>query len=132
MNPNFKNWYTDLVDIYRVASTEDRGLTTQSRTAVLTAVPCRMFRSGVNSPSMTATAARVTDEDKLALDIDVDVRAGDELLITRGGAIGHVGDKIRCFAGRPHKYYDPVARLNTGLTHQEVGLLEQNITGEAL
>lgn len=78
---------------------------------------------------MTDNAARVSSTDKLACDIATDIRAGDELLVTRGGALRRGGEPERYFAGNPQHYYDPVGGALTGLEHLEVGLLMENIVG---
>ena len=63
------------------------------------------------------------------LDSETAARAavGDELLVTRGGALGIQNQPERYFAGNPQKYYDPVGGALTGLVHMEVGLLLQEI-----
>ena len=55
------------------------------------------------------------------------IREGDELLVTRGGALGIQNQPERYFAGNPQKYYDPMGGALTGLVHMEVGLLLQEI-----
>lgn len=63
----------------------------------------------------------------MACDLSADIRAGDELRIIRGGNLGHLNLQERYFAGEPMYYYDPVGGALTGLEHQEIGLLEENI-----
>ena len=55
----------------------------------------------------------------------MDVRAGDELVITRGGRLGKPGPVIRAFAGEPNLYYEPFGAIIPGLAHQEIRLLQQ-------
>lgn len=76
---------------------------------------------------MTANAAREKSSEEMACDLSVDIRAGDELIIVRGGALGHSNTPERYFAGAPVDYYDPVGGALTGLQHKEVGLLRDNI-----
>lgn len=47
----------------------------------------------------------------------------------RGGNLGHANQGVRYTAGPPARYYDPVGSVSTGLAHQEVGLLRDNIIG---
>lgn len=126
-NPTFSGWYTDIVDVYRVVNSTAGNITRQERQQVGKAIPCRVYSSQKNGPNMTDNAARVSSTDKLACDIATDIRAGDELLVTRGGALRRGGEPERYFAGNPQHYYDPVGGALTGLEHLEVGLLMQNI-----
>ena len=123
----FDGWYTDLVDVYRVVNTTTGNIDTQARQQVGGAIPCRVYSSQKNGPSMQDDAARVNGTDKLSCAVSVDIRAGDELLVTRGGALGRGGEPERYFAGNPQHYYDPVGGALTGLEHLEVGLLMQEI-----
>lgn len=126
-NPIFAGWYTDTVDVYRVVNTTVGNVDTQERRQVGAAIPCRVYSSQKNGPAMQDTAARVQSTDKLSCDVSADIRAGDELLVTRGGALRRGGEPERYFAGNPQHYYDPVGGALTGLEHMEVGLLQQNI-----
>ena len=123
----FDGWYTDLVDVYRVVNATTGNIDTQTRQQVGSSIPCRVYSSQKNGPSMQDDAARVNSTDKLSCAVDVDIRAGDELLVTRGGALGRGGEPERYFAGNPQHYYDPVGGALTGLEHLEVGLLTQEI-----
>ena len=126
-NPIFSRWYTDTVDVFRVVNSIAGNITRQERQQVGKAIPCRVYSSQKNGPNMTNNAARVSSTDKLACDVAMDIRAGDELHVTRGGALGRGGEPERYFAGNPQRYYDPVGGALTGLEHLEVGLLMQNI-----
>ena len=128
-NPIFASWYTDTVDVWRVVPVLSGNITTQERQQVGTAIPCRVYNSQKNGPNMTDTAGRVQSTDKLACDNDVDIQPGDELQVPRGGNIGQTATPERYFAGNPQHYYDPVGNSMTGIDHQEVGLLMQNIIG---
>ena len=57
----------------------------------------------------------------------MDIQAGDELMIVRGGNLGYTNQAERYFAGGPQRYYDPVGGALTGLEHQAVGLLKDEI-----
>lgn len=127
-NPIFRQWYTDTVDIYRVVNTTDRNITRQKRQKVNSEpIPCRVYLPGKGGPSMTANAAREKSSEEMACDLSVDIQAGDELMVVRGGALGHSNAPERYFAGTPVSYYDPVGGALTGLQHKEVGLLRDNI-----
>lgn len=122
---NWTDWYTDLCDVWRVVQTKDGALTRQERQQVLTAVPCRIYQSDSRAIRMTQTASDIHLEDKLACGASADIRAGDELVITRGGRLGKPGPKIRAFAGEPNLYYEPFGAILPGLGHQEIRLLQQ-------
>ena len=48
-------------------------------------------------------------------------------MIVRGGNLGYTNQAERYFAGGPQRYYDPVGGALTGLEHQAVGLLKDEI-----
>ena len=122
---NFDAWYTDTVDVWRVVSDESKALISNSREQVLTAVPCRVYRSGKKAIQMRQTSAEIHQEDSLACGLDVDIRTGDELIIHRGARIGRNFANIRAFAADPNDYPEPVGDIMGGLAHQEVCLLQQ-------
>lgn len=122
---NFLDWYTDMVDVYRVVPTKDGDLTRQERQRVLQAIPCRGYQSDSRAINMTQTSADVRQEDKLSCDISAEIQAGDELIITRGARLGRTGPVIRAFAGGPNLYYEPFGAVIPGLSHQEIRLLQQ-------
>lgn len=121
----WKDWYTDLMDIYRVTEVQDGALTRHEREQVAADIPCRIYQSDSKAVNMTQTAANVQQQDKLACDVSVDVRAGDELMIHRGKRIGKPGPDIRAFAGDPTLYYEPFGAIIPGLAHQEIRLLQE-------
>lgn len=122
---NWQDWYTDLMDIYRVQATQDGTLTRHERVQVSAGVPCRIYQSDNKPIRMSQTASSVSQNDHLACGISVDIRAGDELIITRGGRLGRPGPTIRAFASDPNLYYEPFGAILPGLAHQEVRLMEQ-------
>ena len=81
------------------------------------------------SKGMKIYQAKLRRLEKLACDLSEDIRAGDELYVIRGGNLGHANQGVRYTAGPPARYYDPVGSISTGLAHQEVGLLRDNIIG---
>ncbi len=127
-NPIFRTWYTDTMDIYRVVPVKKGSMDSQERQKVNEApVPCRVYSLSKDGPDITSNAARDRSSAKLACDLSVDIRAGDELMIVRGGGLGHGNEPERFHAGQPASYYDPVGGALTGLQHKEVGLLADNI-----
>ena len=81
-NPIFAGWYTDTVDIYRVSAQKQGNVTRQERKKV-NAVPvlCRIYSPKKDGPVMTDNASRERASEKLACDLSVDIRAGDELQV---------------------------------------------------
>lgn len=122
---NWQDWYTDTMSIYRVQETMDGNLTRHERVQVSENIPCRIYQSDNRPINMEQTAANLKEADHLACDVSVDVRAGDELVITRGGRLGKPGPTIRAFAGEPNLYYEPFGAIIPGLAHQEIRLLQQ-------
>lgn len=129
-NPIFGGWYTDSVDVYRVVQVKNGNLTKQERKKINTApIPCRVYNSQKNGPSMSDTASKVVSTEKLACDLSADIKTGDELMVVRGGSIGRENTPVRYIAGNPQEYYDPVDGVLSGLEHKEVGLMMENIVG---
>lgn len=122
---NWTDWYTDTMTIYRVQEVMDGNLTRHERVQVSENIPCRIYQSDNRPINMAETAANLKESDHLACDVSVDVRAGDELVITRGGRLGKPGPVIRAFAGEPNLYYEPFGAIIPGLSHQEIQLLQQ-------
>ena len=122
---NWADWYTDTADVYRVVDVEDGALTRHQRQQVADGVPCRIYQDSARPLSPAQTAATIQQSAKLACGLGVDIRAGDELLIHRGGALGAQDEAIRAFAGEPHKYHEPFGAVIPGLAHQEIELLQQ-------
>ena len=75
------------MDVCRVVPVKDGNVTRQERKKVAEKVPCRVYHTGTGSPSITDNAARIRGEDKLSCDLSVDIQAGDELYVIRGGKI---------------------------------------------
>lgn len=129
-NPIFKNWYTDLMDVCRVVPVKDGNVTRQERKTVAEKVPCRVYHTGTGSPSITDNAARIRGEDKLSCDLSVDIQAGDELYVIRGGNTGPY-QTSRNGTRRTFRrtFDDPIGGALTGLEHKEVTLLRENLIG---
>ncbi|MBS5606451.1 MAG: hypothetical protein KHX84_19080 [Enterocloster asparagiformis] len=126
-NPVFEGWYTDSMDVYRNVDVSSGNLDGKKRRLVQEKIPCRIYSVKKNGPRMRQTAAMTDSVDKLACDLSVEIKAGDELHVVRGGMLGVQGDPERYFADRPHPYYDPVGGVLSGLEHQEVALLTEEI-----
>ena len=122
---NWSDWYTDTLDVWRNVEFKDGSLSRFERQQVLTGVPCRIYQSDNRAINMAQTAADIQQQDKLACAPDVDIRAGDELLIHRGAGLGKTGPTIRAFAADPNLYYEPFGAVIPGLAHQEIKLLQQ-------
>lgn len=122
---NFRDWYTDRLSICRVQQEKDGALTVNRRVQVAENIPCRIYRSGAHAPRMQSPAAYTEGVDKLQCDNSVDIRAGDELFITRGGGLGQSQQTVRAFAGEPVHFYEPFGAVMPGLPHQEIALLEE-------
>lgn len=122
---NFSDWYTDTVDIWRDISTTTNNLTSQTRTELYTAVPCRIYQSDSAPINMEQTAAHIKQADRLMCDTSVDIREGDQLIIHRGAGLGKTVSDIRAFAADPNYYFEPFGAVIPGLSHMEVRLLRQ-------
>ena len=129
-NPIFANWHTDTVDVYRTVSIEYGSITRQERQKINDKpIPCRILEPENDGPIITGNAAKEHSQETLSCDLGMDIQAGDELLVIRGGMLGHQNQPERYFAGNPAYYYDPVGGVLTGLAHMEVGLLKDNLIG---
>lgn len=119
-------WYTDLMDVYRVVNSGG-AVTRQNLTRLYESVPCRVYSSQINNLAINPTAATANRNDKLACAVDVDIKAGDILIVTRGGALNRGTSPVRYIASKPQAFFDPVGGALTGLEHLEVGLREDAI-----
>lgn len=126
-NPIFSAWYTDTVNIYRIEDVKKGNVTKKQRVLKSESVLCRVYSTQIHGPSMRDTAARSQSTEKLSCDLSVCIKAGDELQVVRGGGLGMNNLPERYFAGRPQQFYDPVGGALSGLQHQEVGLLMDQI-----
>ena len=122
---NFRDWYTDTVDVRRVTSVQDGELTRNERREVLSGVPCRVYQQDARKIAMTQTAASADGDDWLQCDNAVDIRPGDELIIHRGARLGQTKPDIRAFASEPNYFFEPFGAAMPGLAHQEIRLLQQ-------
>lgn len=122
---DFRAWYTDTVDVWRVVSTLDGSLTRNTRQQISTGTPCRLYQQNMADITMNPTAADIKQSDFLQCDNSVDIQAGDELLIHRGAGLGQEVAAIRAFAGDPNYFFEPFGAVLPGLAHQEIRLMQQ-------
>ena len=120
-------WFTDLMDVYRVKNGSDGALVRPERVLVASGIPCRVYSPQKNNLNLRQAASAVYGEEKLACAVDADIQAGDELLVTRGGALGRKTKPVRYIASKPVLYFDPVGAAATGLEHMEVGIHADNV-----
>ena len=120
-------WFTDLMDIYRVEAVTTGALTRQERVLVASAVPCRIYSPQKNNLNLRQAASAVYGDEKLACAVDTDIEAGDELIVTRGAALGRKTKPVRYIASQPVLYFDPVGVAATGLEHMEGGIHADNV-----
>ena len=120
-------WFTDLMDIYRVEAVTTGALTRQERVLVAATVPCRIYSPQKNNINLRQAASAVYGDEKLACAVNTDIEAGDELIVTRGAALGRKTKPVRYIASQPVLYFDPVGAAATGLEHMEVGIHADNV-----
>lgn len=120
-------WFTDLMDVYRVENGSDGALVRPERVLVASGIPCRVYSPQKNNLNLRQAASAVYGDEKLACAVDADIQAGDELLVTRGGALGRKAKPVRYIASQPVLYFDPVGAAATGLEHMEVGIHADNV-----
>ena len=122
---DFRAWYTDTVDVWRIVSALDGNLTRNTRQKISTGTPCRLYQQNMSDITMNPTAADIKQSDFLQCDNSVDIQAGDELLIHRGAGLGKEVAAIRAFAGDPNYFFEPFGAVLPGLAHQEIRLMQQ-------
>lgn len=122
---NFRDWYTDRMDIYRVQAVKDGALTRHERRQVAAEIPCRVYQVSGAALELNQTAAATRQRDWVQCDNAVDVRAGDELRIFRGKGLGRVVGELRAFAAEPNHFFEPFGAVLPGLAHQEIPLLQE-------
>lgn len=122
---NYTDWYTDIMQIWRNVSANENNLTTLAPQMIAENVPCRVYQSDSQPINMQQTAAYVKQNDRLMCGIDTDIKAGDKLIIQRGGGLGYTPVTIRAYAADPNYFYEPYGAVMPGLAHIEVRLLQQ-------
>lgn len=122
---NFRDWYTDRMDIYRVQPVKDGALTRHKRRKIAEDIPCRVYQTDAARLELNQTAAASTQKDWVQCDNSVDVQAGDELRIFRGKGLGKTLPEMRAFAADPNHFFEPFGAVIPGLAHQEIPLLQE-------
>lgn len=122
---NFRDWYTDRMDVYRVVPVADGALTRHAREKIASDIPCRVYQVSGADLRMDQTAASVGQKDWVQCDNAVDVQAGDELHIRRGAGLGRQVAELRAFAADPNHFFEPFGAVIPGLAHQEIPLLQE-------
>ncbi len=117
--------YTDLVDVYRAVQAKDGELTRMERQKVGSSIPCRVYVSTQRPIQMSPEAATSSRTSKLAAAPDADIKAGDELRVLRGAAVGVDLGVLRAFAAQPVIYPDLFNRASTGMSHMSVELMSE-------
>ena len=122
----FNGWYTDTVEVFRVTDVTVGHIKKQARTK-MGQHSCRVYQPDKSAPVLTSEAGKVMSNDKLGAPLGTDIQSGDELIVTRGGALGYSISTTRYFAGDVVPYYEPVGGAFNGLGHIEVGLLQNEV-----
>lgn len=122
---NYADWYTDRMDVYRVAAVADGSLTRHERQRVGEDIPCRVYQTDAARLDLNQTAAGSTQRDWVQCANEVDVRTGDELRIFRGKGLGRTVAETRAFAADPNHFFEPFGAVLPGLAHQEIPLLQE-------
>lgn len=121
----FDSWFTDSAVVERVTQTTENNITRNARATVYNGIPCRVYNDSAPTPAPTPTASNLQASLKAAFPEGYEIHPGDEITITRGGAIGKDAGTIIANAGAVHTLYDPVGSVLTALNHTEVALLER-------
>lgn len=123
---NTYQWYTDLFNVYRVQQITNLGITTDKRILVTENQRGRIYRKSGSQLNNQLQAAELNINDNLMCDINVDIKAGDLIEVSRGYFIGKFnGNKEQYIAGEPVDYYIPFGGISPDLEHKQVQL--QNI-----
>jgi hypothetical protein len=75
---------------------------------------------------MNEQAATTSAGNTLACDIDIDIHAGDEIIVSRAARIRTMPVSVkRYFAGEPNVYVEPFGGIVANLEHQQVALYNE-------
>ena len=122
MYNNTANWYTDLFAVYRNIKNEKLGVTNTERKLISKDNKCRIYRKSKPSLNTTPQAAELSISDSLICDINIDIKAGDEIRVIRGYFINRNKDKEAniYIAGLPVDYYTPYGGQSPDIQHKEL------------
>lgn len=124
------NIYTDTFSTFRVVSHVDGGIIKHDRQSVLIDQPCRVYNNPTPEISMSEQAATSNGNNTLCCDINLDVQAGDEIIVKRGARISaQPVSTERYFAGLPNTYIEPFFGVSVDLQHKQVALLNEQRVG---
>ena len=118
----FDDWYGDSIDIYRVEDTIDGFETKKGRVLVRENIPCRVYEKEFANLQINKGAGNIESQLKIALDIDTNIKSGDEVIVKRQGET----ETTRYLVGSIKPYRMPIGNDDTGLEHKEV-LLKMKI-----
>lgn len=118
--------YTDTFDLYRVVETEEGGITKHERVKLLESIPCRAYQNSTPGLQVSEQAAMSNADNQLCCDVDVDIRAGDEIIVHRMARVKSVSlSDRRYFAGRPTDFTMPFGGVWCDIEHKQVALLNE-------
>ena len=120
----FDDWYQDSMTIYRNEDSTDGFEDGNQRVKKYEDIPCRMYEKALNSIVMNQGPATVNSDIKVAVDVDVDIKSGDEIFVVRQGE----SEAKRYFAGNIKTYRMPLGMYDVGLDHKEVSLMYKEDT----
>lgn len=120
----FNDWYQDTMTIYRNDGNTDGFEDTQVRTKKYENIPCMMYNKQLNALQTQQGASKVESDIYVAVDVDVDIKSGDEVFIVRQGET----ESKRYFVGNIKTYPMPLGMYDVGLDHKEVSLHYQEDT----
>lgn len=124
-------WYTDLFNVYRTSIKNKFGVVENSE-RVLIASGCRgrIYRKSSPSLNNNPQAAELSIDEQLMCDIDIDIQAGDELIIWRGYYIGKSQLEGQTYiAGKPADYFVPFGGVSPDVEHKQVPLQNTERSG---
>lgn len=120
----FDDWYQDTMVIYRNDDYADGYEDGNQRVKKYENIPCRMYEKTLSPIVMNQGGATVSSDIKVAVDVSVDIKSGDEVFVTRQGE----SEPKRYFVGNIKTYRMPLGMYDVGLDHKEVSLMYKEDT----
>lgn len=117
-------WYTDLFKVYRSMQKTKLGVT-MNEERILIASGCRgrIYRKSSPSLNNNPQASELAFNDQLMCDVEIDIKAGDEIVVWRGYHIGKSTEEGQVYiAGQPADYYVPFGGVKPDVEHKQVPL----------
>lgn len=114
----FSDWYQDTITIYRNEDATDGFEDGNTRVLKYENIPCRIYEKALNEIQTNKGASIVSSGLKVALDIGVDIKSGDEVYVLRQGET----EAKRYIVGNIKTYAMPIGMNDVGLDHKEVAL----------